>query len=195
MASETSANPRLDRLVWIDMEMSGLDPERCAILEIATIVTDGALDVVAEGPDIVVHQPDAVLEAMDEWCTTHHGASGLTAAVRASTIDLAAAEALTLEFLREHVVPGKAPLAGNSVWQDRRFLTRYMPALDGFLHYRLVDVSTVKELCRRWYPAMALPSKEGSHRALDDIRESIAELRAYRRRVFVDVPRDVPDAP
>ena len=172
-------------LVWIDMEMSGLDPETCQILEIATLVTNADLDVIAEGPDIVVHQPDEVLDAMDEWCTEHHGASGLTAAVKASDISVAQAEARTLEFLAEHTSAGASPLCGNSIYQDRRFISRYMPALDSYLHYRLVDVSSIKELSRRWYPGTVPPPKRESHRALDDIRESIAELRFYREKLFV----------
>lgn len=171
-------------LVWMDLEMSGLDPDRCQILEIATLVTDADLEIVAEGPDLVVHQPDEVLDAMDEWCTTHHGQSGLTAAVRASTISQDEAEAHTLEFLKAHTAAGRSPLCGNSIWQDRRFLARHMPKLDGFLHYRLVDVSTIKELTRRWYPTLEPVAKRESHRALDDIRESIAELRHYRAHVF-----------
>src|SRR5687767_3357118 len=129
-------------LVWIDMEMTGLDPLRCHVLEIATVVTDQQLQVLAEGPDIVVHQPDEVLDTMDEWCVQHHGASGLTAAVRASTISLLDAEERTLAFLGEHARSGASPLCGNSVWQDRRFIVQHMPALDRFLHYRIVDVST-----------------------------------------------------
>ena len=137
-------------LVWIDMEMSGLDPETCQILEIATIMTTGDLEIIAEGPELVVHQPDAVLDAMDEWNTRHHGESGLTAAVRASTIDVAEAEERTLAFIAEHTKVRTSPLCGNSVWQDRRFLVRYMPRIDTFLHYRIVDVSSLKELARRW---------------------------------------------
>lgn len=171
-------------LVWMDLEMSGLDPDRCAILEIATIVTDGELNVLAEGPDIVVHQDDDVLAAMDEWCTTHHGGSGLTAQVRASTVSLADAERLTLEFLTAHTSAKQSPLCGNTIWQDRRFLVRHMPQLEAHLHYRLVDVSTIKELVKRWYPQLKAPGKSESHRALDDIRESIAELRFYREHVF-----------
>lgn len=172
-------------LVWIDLEMSGLDPRTCQILEIATLVTDADLNVLAEGPELIVHQPDAVLDAMDTWCTEHHGASGLTAAVRASKVSLADAEAQTLEFLREHTTSGASPLCGNSIWQDRRFIVAGMPELDAFLHYRLVDVSTIKELARRWYPDVSAPPKAESHRALGDIRESIAELRFYRERLFV----------
>ncbi len=176
-----------DRLVWIDLEMSGLDPDRERILEIATIVTDGQLEVVAEGPEIVIHQPDSLLDAMDDWNRDHHGGSGLTERVRASTIDTADAERQTLEFIAAHVPERAAPLAGNSVHQDRLFLARYMPELEGYLHYRNVDVSTVKELVRRWHPQAfeGRPRKKGSHRALDDIRESIDELRYYRRAVFV----------
>jgi oligoribonuclease len=171
-------------LVWIDLEMSGLDPDTCAILEIATLVTNAELDVIAEGPDLVVHQDDAVLDAMDAWCTKHHGESGLTAAVKASTVSLADAEQQTLEFLARHCQPGASPLCGNSVWQDRRFIIAYMPALDRFLHYRLVDVSTVKELVKRWYPSLQAPKKVEGHRALDDIRESLTELKFYRAAVF-----------
>jgi oligoribonuclease len=171
-------------LVWIDLEMSGLNPDACKILEIATLVTDTELEVVAEGPDIVVHQPDAVLDAMDEWCTTHHGESGLTAAVKASSISLEQAEEQTLAFLRPLCEAGASPLCGNSIWQDRRFISRYMPKLDAFLHYRMIDVSTIKELARRWYPDAKAPAKGQSHRALDDIRESIAELKFYRSALF-----------
>ena len=181
MANET------DRLVWIDMEMSGLDVERERILEIATIITDGELEVIAEGPELVIHQPPSVLSSMDAWNTQHHGESGLTERVRASTITEAEAEAQTLDFVAEHVGSRSAPLAGNSVHQDRLFLAKYLPKLDAHLHYRNVDVSTVKELVRRWYPTAfdARPTKKGKHRALDDIRESIEELRYYRREVFV----------
>ena len=171
-------------LVWIDMEMSGLDPDACRILEIATIITDARLEIIAEGPDLVVHQPDEVLAAMDEWCTRHHGESGLTDQVRASSTGEAEAERQTLEFLARFTQAGASPLCGNSVHQDRRFIARYMPGLDAFLHYRLVDVSTLKELSRRWYPEVKAPSKRETHRALDDIRESIAELRFYRTAVF-----------
>jgi oligoribonuclease len=175
-----------DLLVWMDMEMSGLDPDKESILEIATLLTNGALEVVAEGPDLVIHQPEELLAAMDEWNTKHHGASGLIDRVRASTVTLAQAEAETLAFVQKHCNKRKAPLAGNSVHQDRRFLERYMPKLEGWLHYRNVDVSTVKELARRWYPEVFTkrPDKKEAHRALDDIRESIEELRYYRANVF-----------
>lgn len=167
------------------MEMSGLDPKTCRILEIATLVTNGDLEIIAEGPELIVHQSDEVLDAMDQWCTDHHGASGLTAGVRASTISDADAEAQTLAFLREHCSGGTSPLCGNSIWQDRRFIIDYMPDLQSFLHYRMVDVSSIKELARRWYPNVSTPPKRESHRAMDDIKESLAELRFYRERLFV----------
>ncbi len=175
-----------DRLVWVDLEMTGLEVERERILEIATIVTDGELNVLAEGPELVVHQPPAVLDAMNDWNTKHHGESGLTDRSRASKIGEAEAERLTLEFVAAHVPAKSAPLAGNSIHQDRLFLATYMKTLESHLHYRNVDVSTLKELVRRWYPTEydARPKKKGSHRALDDIRESIDELRYYRSAVF-----------
>lgn len=172
-------------LVWIDLEMSGLSPDDHRILEIATIITDGDLNVVAEGPDLVIHEEEAVLAAMDAWCTEQHGKSGLSAAVRASTIDLKAAEEQTLAFLKRHCEAGRSPLCGSTIGHDRRFIIKHMPALAAFLHYRSVDVSTVKELVRRWYPGVVAPPKGESHRALDDIRESIAELRFYREAVFI----------
>lgn len=173
-------------LVWMDMEMSGLAVERERILEVATIVTDGQLNVVAEGPEIVVHQPDSLLEAMDEWNRKHHGESGLIERVRASQIDEAEAQRQVLAFVAQHTPARGAPLAGNSIHQDRLFLAAYMPVVERHLHYRNVDVSTVKELVRRWHPEAyaARPTKRGHHRALDDIRESIDELRYYRRSVF-----------
>lgn len=166
------------------MEMSGLDPECCRILEIATIITDGDLKVLAEGPDLVVHQPDEVLDAMDEWCTRHHGDSGLTEQVRASTLDEAEAERLTLEFVQQWTEPQQSPLCGTSVFQDRRFIANYMPRLFDFLHYRLIDVASVRELARRWHPQLKPPTKLDTHRALDDIRESIEELRFYQAELF-----------
>ena len=173
-------------LVWMDLEMTGLDPERDRILEIAALITDAQLQVVAEGPNLVVHQPDELLAAMDEWNTQHHGESGLTERVRSSTVSERDAEEAVLAFLAEHCAPQTVPLAGNSVHQDRRFLRRYMPTVDAFLHYRIVDVSTVKELGRRWYPEAYArrPQKNATHRALDDIQESIAELRYYREAFF-----------
>lgn len=174
-------------LVWLDMEMSGLDPATCRPLELATIVTTAELEIVAEGPSLIIHQSDEVLDAMDAWNTEHHGASGLTAAVKASTVSEAEAEAQTLAFLSQHLDPRVSPLCGNTISQDRRFLRRYMPALDEFFHYRSVDISTIKELVRRWY-GISSPPKQTTHRALDDIRESIEELRWYRQTVFRDVP-------
>jgi oligoribonuclease len=175
-----------ERLVWIDMEMTGLDPDRERIIEIAVLVTEGDLTVVAEGPDLVIRQPDEILGAMDEWNTSHHGDSGLTARVRESEISDEMAEELVIAFLKAHCVPKRAVLAGNSIHQDRRFIRRYMPKLDAFLHYRQVDVSSVKELARRWHPkAFAdAPKKKESHRAMDDIRESLAELDYYRKTIF-----------
>ncbi len=173
-------------LIWIDLEMSGLEPETCRVLEIAALVTDGDLNLIAEGPDLVIHQSDEVLAAMDAWNTKHHGESGLTERVRNSDIEVAEAEELTLQFLRNHTSAGSSPLCGNSIWRDRRFLSRYMPVLDEYLHYRLIDVSTVKELFRRWRTDVQPPEKSGSHRALDDIRESVDELRFYRRALFRD---------
>lgn len=174
-----------DRLVWIDLEMTGLDPEKERIIEMATIITDSELNVVAEGPVIAVHQPDSLLDSMDEWCTSTHGASGLTKRVKESTIDETEAERQTLAFLQEHLEPGTSPLCGNSIGQDRRFLVKYMPALESFFHYRNLDVSTVKELARRWRPdVLAGVKKQGSHLALDDIRDSINELRHYRDTFF-----------
>ena len=183
-------------LVWMDMEMTGLEPERERIIEMATIITDGDLNIIAEGPELVVHQDDAVLAAMDEWNRTHHGGSGLTARVKTSTIDDKEAEAQTLAFINAHVSAKTRPvLAGNSIHQDRRFIHAYMPALDARLHYRMVDVSTIKELGRRWFPNRLTqrPVKKESHRALDDVRESIAELAFYRRGIFVDTDT-TPDA-
>ena len=173
-------------LIWLDMEMTGLDPDTDHVLEIATLVTNAELEILAEGPDICVHQPDAILEHMSEWCIDHHGRSGLTAACRASTISLPEAERQTLEFLARYCVPGESPLCGNSIGQDRRFMARHTPALERFVHYRNVDVSTIKELVRRWYPTLGGFPKTETHRALDDIRESLGELRHYRKHVFRD---------
>jgi oligoribonuclease len=184
-----------DVLLWLDMEMTGLEPERERIIEIATILTDGQLVELGTGPELVVHQDDAILAAMDEWNTTHHGASGLTERVRAATTTEADAEAQTLAFLAQHVSAKDRPvLAGNSIHQDRRFIRRYMPALDKRLHYRMVDVSTIKELAKRWYPAelVKMTPKKETHRALDDVRESITELRFYREHLFVAAPAREP---
>jgi len=180
----TSHSP--SHLVWMDLEMTGLHPDHDTILEIATLVSDEALEVVAEGPVLVIHQPPAVLEAMDAWNREHHGQSGLVARVLSSSTSLAEAQAQTLAFVKRYCPERTSPLCGNSIWQDRRFLARYMPALEGYLHYRNIDVSTVKELVQRWYPAGPKPpEKKHAHLALDDIRESIEELRFYREHYFV----------
>ncbi len=174
-----------DRLIWIDLEMTGLVPERDRIIEIATVVTDADLAVVAEGPVIAVRQPEATLAAMDEWNTRTHGASGLAARVLASPSDEAAAERATLQFLAAYVGANRSPMCGNSVCQDRRFLARWMPELERWFHYRNLDVSTVKELARRWAPEVAAAvAKESRHTALADVHESIAELRHYRAQLL-----------
>lgn len=174
-----------NNLVWIDLEMTGLDPEKEKIIEMATIVTDSELNLVAEGPVIAIHQPDSLLDAMDEWCTRTHGESGLTQRVKDSKISEREAELATIEFLKQYVAPGKSPLCGNSIGQDRRFLVKYMPELEDFFHYRNLDVSTIKELARRWRPdVLAGVKKKGSHLALDDIRDSIDELHHYRATFF-----------
>jgi len=176
---------RKDNLIWIDLEMTGLDPEHDYIIEIATIVTDADLNVLAEGPSLVIHQPDSVLDSMNEWCVNQHGQSGLTQRVRESDISEREAEQQTIAFLMEYLDKGSSPMCGNSIGQDRRFLYRYMPELEAFFHYRNLDVSSVKELARRWRPdVLSSLRKKGSHLALDDIRDSIAELRHYREHFF-----------
>ncbi len=168
-------------LIWIDLEMTGLDTDNDRIIEIATIVTDSNLNTLAEGPVFAVHQSDAVLSGMDEWNTRQHGQSGLVERVRNSTFDSRSVEQQTLAFLREHIPAGKSPMCGNSICQDRRFLAREMPELEAFFHYRNLDVSTLKELMKRWRPDLAAGFKKAAtHLALDDIRESIAELDYYR---------------
>lgn len=182
---------RKTNLIWIDLEMTGLDPDKDRIIEIATVVTDKHLNILAEGPVFAVHQSDVVLNGMDDWCTKQHGGSGLTARVRASDVDDGKAEAETLAFLEQWVDKRSSPMCGNSICQDRRFLYRYMPALEAFFHYRNLDVSTLKELAARWYPtALEGMSKKGSHLALDDIRDSINELRHYRGCLFVEGARE-----
>lgn len=176
-------------LIWIDLEMTGLDPERDHIIEIATIVTDSELNTLAEGPVLAVHQSDEVLAGMDEWNTSHHGNSGLTDRVRQSKVSVRDAELQTIAFLREYVDPGKSPICGNSIGQDRRFLVKEMQELEAYFHYRNLDVSTLKELVRRWRPELLDGfSKQGSHLALDDTRESIEELRYYREVFIKDKP-------
>jgi oligoribonuclease len=172
-------------LIWIDLEMTGLDPDRHVIVEIASIVTDSQLTVVAEGPDIVIHHPEDVLFAMEPWSLEHHQASGLLDRIRASSWTCQQAEAETIQFLSRYCEREASPLCGNSIGQDRRFLVKHMPRLEAFFHYRNIDVSSVKELVKRWYPSLSPFKKEKSHLALSDIRESISELRYYRKEVFV----------
>lgn len=174
----------MTKLVWMDLEMTGLDPDRDLIIEMATLVTDADLNVVAEGPEIVIRQDAALFDKMDDWNKEHHTKSGLWEKVVNSSVELAEAEKATLAFVQKHTGVRESPLCGNSIWQDRRFLARHMPGLEAHLHYRLVDVSTIKELASRWYPTTKFVKKKGAHRALDDIRESIDELRFYRANVF-----------
>ncbi len=170
-----------ENLIWIDLEMTGLDVDQDRIIEIATLVTDSQLNLLAEGPVFAIHQPEHQLEVMDDWNVSHHNASGLVARVRQSSTTEAEAEAATLAFLQQYVPEGLSPMCGNSVWQDRRFLARYMPALERYFHYRLIDVSTLKELARRWVPQVYGGfQKEAQHLALADIRESLDELKYYR---------------
>lgn len=184
--------------MWMDLEMTGLDPAIDVIVEIATIVTDDQLQIIAEGPDLVVHQPDDVLARMDPFVVDMHTKSGLLPAITASTISLEEAGAATLAFIKEYVPEmRKVPLCGNSIGMDRRFLAAYLPDIENWLHYRSIDVSSVKELVKRWYPKVdgGRPFKQGTHRALDDIRESINELRYYREHTFVPSPLDPAHAP
>ncbi|TQV73032.1 oligoribonuclease [Aliikangiella marina] len=174
-------------LIWIDLEMTGLDPNKERIIEIATIVTDKDLNILAEGPMMAVSQPQSLLDAMDAWCTKHHGESGLTQRVIDSTVSESDAEKATIEFLAQWVPKGKSPMCGNSIGQDRRFLVRYMPSLHDYFHYRNLDVSSIKELAVRWKPQiMAGFKKQNKHLALDDIKESIEELSYYREH-FIDL--------
>lgn len=172
-------------LIWIDLEMTGLDPNTHKIIEIATIVTDSQLNILAEGPVLAIHQTADELQKMDDWCTNTHTQSGLVTRVQNSSINETQAQAQTIAFLEQWVPKGVSPICGNSVGQDRRFLYQYMPELEAYFHYRYLDVSTIKELTRRWKPeALTGFQKQGTHLALDDIRESIAELAYYRREVF-----------
>ena len=174
-----------NNLIWIDLEMTGLDTTSDSIIEIATIVTDAQLNILAEGPVLAIHQPDQLLNGMDEWNTRQHGKSGLTERVRKSTLTEADAENQTIEFLGQYVPSGASPMCGNSICQDRRFMARCMPTLEAFFHYRNLDVSTVKELVKRWAPdAVNGFKKGGTHLALDDTRDSIRELRFYREHFF-----------
>jgi oligoribonuclease len=192
-----SKDPR--RLVWLDLEMTGLDPDRHVIIEIATLITDGDLNVIAEGPNLAIRRAEEDLALMDAWNVATHTRSGLIERIRASEVDTAEAERQTLAFVRRWVTKGMAPLAGNTIGQDRRFLVREMPKFEAYLHYRNVDVSTIKELARRWYPVGPAPmEKRQAHQALEDIRESIEELRWYRAHYFrptADVAAEAPPPP
>ncbi len=175
-----------DNLIWIDLEMTGLDPEKERIIEIATIVTDSQLNTLAEGPVIAIHQSNELMNSMDEWCTKTHGENGLTTRVKESTISERDAEQKTIEFLAQYIDKGCSPICGNTIGQDRRFLVKYMPELEAFFHYRNLDVSTLKELVKRWKPEIQSGlNKKGTHLALDDIRDSIEELKYYREH-FID---------
>jgi len=183
--SGTTAIDKTSTLIWIDMEMTGLEPDSDRVIEVATLITDADLNILAEGPVLAIHQQDTVLAGMDEWNQRTHGDSGLVARVRASKVDEDSAEQQTLDFLRQYAEPGSSPMCGNSVHQDRRFMVNYMPLLEAFFHYRNLDVSTVKELARRWRPDLgAALTKQSSHQALDDIRDSVNELRYYREHFF-----------
>ncbi len=174
----------------MDLEMTGLDPATEVIVEIATLITDDELNVIAEGPDLVIHQPETMLVAMDPFVVQMHTSSGLLTAIRESTITLEQAGAQTLEFIKTHVPePRTIPLCGNSIGTDRRFLAKYLPEIENYLHYRSVDVSTIKELVKRWYPGLEItrPTKAGAHRALDDVQESIRELKFYRENIFNEI--------
>jgi len=187
MPCTPKANRLLGVLVWMDLEMTGLDPATEVIVEIATLITDDDLNVVAEGPDLVINQPESVLTAMQPVVVEMHTTSGLLAAIRASQVTLEQAGKTTLDFIKQHVTePRTIPLCGNSIGTDRRFLAKYLPEIENYLHYRSVDVSTIKELMKRWYPGVEItrPAKSGAHRALDDVRESIRELKFYRQNVF-----------
>ncbi|XP_049324846.1 small fragment nuclease [Astyanax mexicanus] len=185
-SSQSSSDRQSQRMVWVDLEMTGLDIEKDQIIEMACIITDSNLNILAEGPNLIINQPNELLDGMSDWCKEHHGNSGLTQAVRDSKISLQQAEYEFLSFIRQHTPPGQCPLAGNSVHADKKFLDKYMPQFMRHLHYRIIDVSTVKELCRRWFPGdyKLAPQKKASHRALDDIQESIKEMQYYRVNIF-----------
>lgn len=185
-----SSQQKKTNLVWLDLEMTGLDPKKCAILEIGVIVTDSQLEVLAEGPQIAVHHGEKTLKSMEAWSRHAHRLSGLTDECRRSKVSLKKAEAAVLEFVKKYCAPKSAPLCGNTIWQDRRFLVKYMPRLESYLHYRTIDVSSVKELVSRWYPEdHKVPRlKKQTHRVMADIRESVEELKYYRNKVFIPHP-------
>ncbi|MEK9719488.1 MAG: oligoribonuclease [Quisquiliibacterium sp.] len=191
-AEAVAGAPNESWLIWVDMEMTGLNPATDRVIEIAAVVTDGDLNLIAQGPAIAIHQPDAVLAGMDQWNTATHGRSGLTERVRGSNVTEALAEQMMIDFLRPLVPAGKSPMCGNSICQDRRFMARYLPRLESWFHYRNLDVSTLKELCKRWQPELARGfSKRSAHTALADIVESIEEMRYYREH-FIVAPRPAP---
>lgn len=182
-----NTKPQKKNLVWLDLEMTGLDPKKCTILEIGVIITDEHLGVIEESASIPIHQSEKVLTSMELWSERHHKKSGLTEECRVSKIRLKQAEELALNLIKHHCVEKTAPLCGNTVWHDRRFLVKYMPRLESYLHYRIIDVSSIKEIVKRWYPVdYRMPrGKRKTHRVMDDIRESIEELKFYRQRIFV----------
>ena len=182
-----SSRQKKDNLVWMDLEMTGLDPKKCTILEIGVVITDNELNVIEEGPMITIRHSEKTLEGMEPWSKHHHRKSGLTQACRESKIPMKKAEEIVFKFIRSHCHIKTAPLCGNTIWQDRRFLVKYMPTLESYLHYRTIDVSSLKELAQRWYPSGVKMGREkhNTHRVLDDIRESIRELRFYRDKLFI----------
>ncbi|CAH2084952.1 unnamed protein product [Euphydryas editha] len=186
VSQSNEAKSEAKRIVWVDLEMTGLDINKDHILEIACLVTDANLNVIAEGPNIIIHQPDEILNAMNDWCIAQHGESGLTEASRKSNISVKEAENKILNFVKSYVPEKKCPLGGNSVYMDRLFLRKYMPNLNEYLHYRIIDVSTIKELAKRWYKKeySRLPPKKFQHRCLSDIKESIEELKYYKENIF-----------
>ena len=174
----------MEKLIWIDLEMTGLDPEKDLILEIATVITDNELNLIAEGPNLVIHQPDIVLDSLDEWNTLQHTKTGLLEKSRQSELTVEDAEEKTLSFLKTHCNKEESPLCGNSVWQDKRFLYKYMKNLNNYVHYRIIDVSSIKEIIQRWYPNESMFKKQEAHLALSDVYESIEELKFYKNKFF-----------
>eukprot|EP01132_Coremiostelium_polycephalum_P002316 gene2316-2855_t len=184
--SDNEEKMRAQRLVWVDLEMTGLDISKDCIIEMACIITDGDLNIIEKGPDFAIKRSDEILDNMNPWCIDHHGKTGLTKKCRESTITIEEAEKQMVEFLKKHVDKGKCPLAGNTVHEDKKFLIKEMPLVVEMLHYRIVDVSSVKEMAKRWYPELPSPPKRGTHRALEDIEDSIDELKYYRKHIFVN---------